>query len=598
MLIMQTLMRRWCEMEKTMTLTNGTRVEPAWRTVLRLIRANLLLYTLSSLGIISMYVWPVLPTLLLGRLFTAVESPQPGVDARAAIGWIALAYVAQVLGRSLTGFGWPAEKSLYVAGKALMRHNLLRRILQRPGASALPAGSSPGEAISRLRDDLEHVIDFVGWTADPIGQILIVSFALATLLQLDAGLTVAACIPLLLVVVAINRINRHLQQARKASAESIGAVTGLLGELFGAAQAIKVAGAETRVVRYLQRVGERRRRATLRDSLLSELVDALSEGAGNVSTGLLLIAGAQALQSGRLSVSDFVVFTTYVAHLAFVANMIGGFVKRYRQMGVSLTRAGALLQGAPIKTLVQRPDDLSLWRAPAVRIPPPTIVRETLNVFEARGLSYCHPGAARGIQNITLSVRGGEFVVISGRIGSGKTTLLRVLLGLLPMDSGQLLWNGQLITNPGDFLVPPRIAYTPQTPRLFSETLRDNVLMGLPMLGPGAADLEAALAQAVMENDVPLLEHGLDTRIGPRGVKLSGGQLQRAAAARMFVRNPDLLVFDDLSSALDVETEQQLWTRLAARPGSTCLVVSHREAALARADRVLVLDGEGALRAA
>jgi ATP-binding cassette subfamily B protein len=88
------------------------------------------------------------------------------------------------------------------------------------------------------------------------------------------------------------------------------------------------------------------------------------------------------------------------------------------------------------------------------------------------------------------------------------------------------------------------------------------------------------------------LEQGLDTLVGPRGVKLSGGQVQRAAAARMFVRDAELLVMDDLSSALDTETEALLWARLFERAGDvTCLVVSHRPAALRRADQVLVMDG-------
>jgi ATP-binding cassette subfamily B protein len=206
------------------------------------------------------------------------------------------------------------------------------------------------------------------------------------------------------------------------------------------------------------------------------------------------------------------------------------------------------------------------------------------------GLSYTHPESGRGIREIRLRLKRGSFTVIIGRIGSGKTTLVRCLLGLLPLDSGEIRWNGEVIRDPADFLIPPRVAYTAQVPRLFSESLRDNLLMGLP---EAAVDFEAALRAAVMEDDLKTLDKGLDTMVGPKGVRLSGGQIQRSAAARMFLRQPELFVLDDLSSALDVDTEQKLWERVFERQEATCLVISHRQAALRRADHILVLkDGQ------
>jgi ATP-binding cassette subfamily B protein len=183
-------------------------------------------------------------------------------------------------------------------------------------------------------------------------------------------------------------------------------------------------------------------------------------------------------------------------------------------------------------------------------------------------------------------------------VGSGKSTLVRMLSGLLNPDSGEIRWNGQPVHDPAAFFRPPRSAYTAQVPRLFSETLRENILLGLP---EEKVDLPGAIHSSVMEPDVAVLEKGLDTLVGPRGVRLSGGQVQRSASARMFVRDPELLVFDDLSSALDVETEQLLWKRLDAKRataaadaegGLSCLVVSHRRPALQRADWIVVLkDG-------
>jgi len=141
--------------------------------------------------------------------------------------------------------------------------------------------------------------------------------------------------------------------------------------------------------------------------------------------------------------------------------------------------------------------------------------------------------------------------------------------------------------------VPPHAAYTPQVPRLFSATLRENIILG------GSADpvaLASTVRRAVLEEDIQTLASGLETPVGTGGVRLSGGQVQRTAAARMLLRDADLLVIDDLSSALDVETERTLWERLFASGEVTCLAVSHRRAVLRRADRIVVLK-EGRVEA-
>lgn len=173
--------------------------------------------------------------------------------------------------------------------------------------------------------------------------------------------------------------------------------------------------------------------------------------------------------------------------------------------------------------------------------------------------------------------------MITGEVGSGKTTLIRALLGLQPLTAGTIWWNDARIDDPGSFMVPGRVAYTGQVPRLFSASLRENLLLGWP-----DDQLEQAVELAAFDRDLAAMPEGLDTVVGSRGVRLSGGQAQRVTAARALVRSPDLLVVDDLSSALDMETEQQLWDRITGV--TTLLVVSHRPAILARADQIIVLD--------
>ena len=255
-----------------------------------------------------------------------------------------------------------------------------------------------------------------------------------------------------------------------------------------------------------------------------------------------------------------------------------------------------LMEGAPLEALVETvPVDLEKPQ-PALPIQERT-PGDHLETLEAAGLNFTYPGSENGIAQVDLRLARGTLTVVTGRVGSGKTTLLRAMMGLLPKDGGAVRWNGRAVDNPAEFFVPPRSAYTAQVPRLFSDTMKNNILLGLDK---PEEEILRAIRLAVMERDLAELEKGLDTLVGPRGVKLSGGQIQRTAAARMFARQPELLVFDDLSSALDVETERLLWERLderrAVQRGLTCLVVSHRRAALRRADHILVLK-EGRIEA-
>lgn len=475
--------------------------------------------------------------------------------------------------------------------EALLRKNLLEHLLRQPAAVDLPYPN--GDIINRLQRDPGGVGFFLVMSAFVFGMAVETVTALIIMAHLNLQLTIVAVIPLLLGNVLVNTFGRRIERYRTATREAGSAVSSYLVEMFGSVQAVQVAGATESVIGHFQRLNQRRRRAALQENLFSNAFLGLFDtGISSIGIGLVLLLAGSALRAGNFTIGDFTLFVAYMANIARFSGELIERIAAYRQVRVAHKRLNDLMFGSEPNALV-KPGPI-YRRGPLPAIP---VLRqgaeERLETLEVSDLSYHYPGTQRGISEISLRIEQGQFVVITGRVGSGKTTLLRALLGLLPKIQGEIRWNGGLVTQPTSFFVPPRSAYTPQTPALFSTTLRENITLGLAL---DEGQVQQAVHTAVMERDVETLVSGLETVIGPRGVKLSGGQVQRSAAARMFAREPELLVFDDLSSALDIETERLLWQRIFAQEQRTCLVVSHREAALRRADHIIVLK-EGHIEA-
>jgi ATP-binding cassette subfamily B protein len=554
-----------------------------WKFLWRLIRYRPGLYLLNALVWCCIYLVPILPGLVTKEFFDTLSGNSPygfGVWTLIVLVLVlALVRMFFILGGFLTDVHFR-----FRAGN-LIRRNMLEHILKEPGARAIPC--SPGEAISQFRDDVEQTEETISWSVDSLGMLLFAAVSVAILLNIDVQMTLWVFLPLVAVVSAAQLATVRLQKYRAASREATSRVTGAISEMFNTVQAIQVAGAEDRVIARFEALNDERRTSTLKDKLFTSLLDSVFSNAVNIGTGLILILAARSMRSGSFTVGDFSLFVYYLTFVTQFIQNFGKFVTLFKQNSVALQRMAGLLQGASPEALtVPRPLHL---KGDLPRAEPSLLDgADRLYLLEAEGLSFEYPGTGRGVRDVSFRLPRHSFTVITGRIGSGKTTLIRTLLGLLPRDSGEIRWNGRVIDDPGTFFVPPRSAYTSQVPRLYSDTLRQNILLGQP---DDENRIREAVYAAVLEEDVCRLAHGLDTVIGPRGVKLSGGQAQRTAAARMFVRDAELLVFDDLSSALDVETEQKLWERLSRRK-STCLVVSHRKKALAMADHIIVLkDG-------
>jgi ATP-binding cassette subfamily B protein len=395
-------------------------------------------------------------------------------------------------------------------------------------------------------------------------------------------------IPLLAVGIATQVLDTRIKAYRAADRAATERVTGLLGDVMAAATTVKVNDAVEPMLARLGVLVERRRHTAVRDKVLDEGVRSFGQGAADVGLGLVLLVSAGAIASGEFDLGTLALFTAYLGWLSFLPQMIGRVLARRKHAAVAFDRMRQLVAERDEANTVRRRDlpidPRDVRRRPDVVRPD----RMPLDRLDVQGLRVAY-GHHVVLRDVSFTVERGRFVVITGPVGAGKSTLLRALLGLAWQAdvTGTVRWNGVELVDRAAFLVPPNAAFLSQVPQLISDSVADNV-----GLGPTPVErLDAALRLAAVDDDVDRMPGGADTMIGPRGLRLSGGQRQRLATARALVHDPELVVLDDLSSALDVETEVRLWTNLADA-GMTVVAVSHRAVAFDRADQVLrLVDG-------
>ncbi|MET9343282.1 ABC transporter ATP-binding protein [Nonomuraea sp. NPDC003804] len=553
----------------------------------RLTGFDLRRYLIGALLWLPVSVIPLAGGLLLRALFDHI-SGQRAAALEVSL-WLCAAFVGVELVRGAVlvvaftyGVYW------WDAAATLLRANVLRSVMTARGPAAARLPHAPGESVGRLRDDVSDLVELADESVPLAGALLFGGAAVAIMVSIDPLITLVLVLPMIGIGVLSRLMNEVVRRLHQRARTLGAAVTAYVGEMFGAVLAIKTAGAEEAVLERLRLHNSRRRAAAVKDGMATDLLGAATAASVEVSIGLVLLLSAAAMRRGEFTVGDLALFTSYVGWLAALPRTVGGILYRLPQAAVATERLTGLMAGHEDAADLSRSSGVWFHREPPPAGPVPDRA-DPLEVVEIRGLSVRHAGGGHGVREVDLTVRRGSFTVVTGAVGSGKTTLVRALLGLVPLTGGTIAWNGVRVEDPGTFMVPPRAAYVSQVPRLFSASLRENLLLGRP-----DDHLAGALRLAAFDEDLAGMPDGAATVVGPRGVRLSGGQVQRATAARALVRAPELLVVDDLSSALDVETELLLWDRIAAAGDgggpATLVVVSHRKAALERADQIIVLD--------
>ncbi|MCX6467081.1 MAG: ATP-binding cassette domain-containing protein, partial [Pseudonocardiales bacterium] len=502
----------------------------------------------------------VLTGLFWGRVVEALASgsdPWPAAAALAA--GLLLNPLAILVGFRTYPMWWTAV-TLRIRLAVLRGQTMQRRLPRTP----------PGEVTARALDTDRLVVYVDRWVDVATGLVVVVATAVAAGSVL-AGAVVAAVLG---VTTLVSVAGAPVAGATgRAAADARAAFGAALGAALESARTVVLAAATPAVQAHLGAVDARRVTATVREQRVRALLDGVP--------GLVVQAGvvgvwAVHLQGGWGLATALLVSTT-VAGTGWFATVCGAAVTEAPVARRWLQAVSDLAGGLDPITLPPGVD-LGAGTAP----PPGTAGRVPLRRLRLDGVSVVHDDGTVGASGVDLTVDAGSLVLLTGRVGSGKSSLLAGLAGLADHE-GSIRWNGRDVDDPQRFLRPGQVAYVGQVPRVLSGTFAENIALGHDRV------LADAIADARLQADLDAAG-GVGTLVGHRGVRLSGGQVQRLALARALATGAELLLADDVSSALDARTEVELWEALRRR-GVTVVGSSSKRSALARADRVVVLDG-------
>jgi ABC-type multidrug transport system fused ATPase/permease subunit len=427
----------------------------------------------------------------------------------------------------------------------------------------------PGEVVARSMD-ADRLARYADRWVDFINGLAIAAVTALVAQSLLAG---GVLLAVMLVSSLASSLGRRVAGRSAAASAAARARFGRsLVSALDSVRTVKLAASTPSVHAHLRQVDSGRVQAAVREHRVQALLDGVPivmVQCGVVAAWAVLVAGGWGLATALM-----------------VAAAVNGFDWFGRVAGSVITeapgtrawmRATSRLAGGGDLMRVSAGVDLVHGSAP---VPPPA-PRDALRTLELARVTAVHDDGTLGATDVDLTVRARELVLLLGQVGSGKSSLLSVLAGLVS-STGEIRWNGEPVTDPQTFLRPGRVAHVAQLPRVFSGTFVDNVRLDHP-----DRVVLPALETARLVPDVEGAG-GPDALVGHRGVRLSGGQVQRLALARALACDAELLLADDVSSALDSATEIELWSALRER-GATVIGATSKRAALAQADRVVVL---------
>ena len=504
---------------------------------------------------------------LLGQTIDALRGPDPAAE----VPLLALLMVAFAAGKALIRVG--SRVTIFDAARMAehdLRSQLFAHLLRLE--PAFHRENPTGDTMSRLTTDVQTVRALWGpGILNVVNTTMIFASALVLMILIDPMLTLWAMLPYPIIIVMGRLFGRHIYRASSAVQKQLGGISNTVQEDLAGIGIIKTYTLE-----------ERRRDnfATMSETLLGHnMVLTRIRGSlmpilgGLAALGAVAVIwiGGQAVIDGRIGLGQMIQFNAYLGLLLWPTLALGWMLSLLQRGLASWARLRSILTTEPQIVGGDRP------------VPTPVG-----GAIEIRDLTVAIDGRVL-LDEISLAIPAGSVTAVVGRTGAGKSLLVEALPRLIDIPAGSVFLDGVDVTELPLANLRGAIGYAPQEAFLFSTTIAANIGFGRDETAPEV--LVAAALAAGLERDLAAIPDGYDTVVGERGITLSGGQRQRVALARALASDPRILILDDSLSSVDAETERHILGQLSGvLAGRTAILISHRVAAVKRADQIIVLD--------
>jgi ATP-binding cassette subfamily B protein len=434
-----------------------------------------------------------------------------------------------------------------------------------------------GDLMSRAINDISAVRVMLGpGVLNFVNAPLYYVYAVALMLSMDVRMTLAALAPFPLLMYVACKFRGKIMTSSLQVQQQMSVLSSHVQENLSGMHVVKAYSQEDFQTQQFIAFNKDYEVKSMEMAKLRGIVNPVMQGINGLTVLIVIWYGGVRVLRGDLLVADIVAFIAYLNVLAWPTAAFGWMLSLVERGRAAMRRLDEILEIEP---------EIASQTVPLAS-------HGLKQGIEFRNVSFAYDRRRNGhgaLEGISFKLPVGKSVGLVGRIGSGKSTVAQLVPRLFDVSSGEILLDGQNISQLSLSEIRRMMGYVPQDPFLFSTTLRRNLALGREEYSE--EELERAVKIARLDRDLEIFPQGLETMVGERGVTLSGGQKQRATLARALIMDPPVLVLDDCLSSVDAQTEAEILQGLRAiLKEKTCLIISHRISAVKEADEILVLE--------